>query len=129
MTIDRSSKRKAHRVPRGYSSVVNWRGIPIYLYHATDTNNLESVKDFGIVRTFRRGLDPERDSYFIHLDASRKGLRDFLDIYYKDRDWTILRVKTENLELNKLYKKTFGDNITWYVYMGDIPPEAIRIVG
>lgn len=112
-----------HRTPRGYSLVTNLR-LPNYLYHATNIEQLDTIKSFGIIRGFSGGLDPERDIDFVWLDAQLEGLKKFLRGYYAG-DWIIIQIKTRDLNPKKLYRKRFGDGIIWYAYKGNIAPRAI----
>ena len=112
-----------------YKRLGNRRNLPAYLYHATKKEYLDTIKDFGLVRGFLKGVPGwYKDQDFIWLDRKSKGLRDWVKKYYPDWEWIIVRVNTDYLETNKLYQKTIGE-IRWYVYKEDIPPEAIHIVG
>lgn len=112
-----------------YKPLGNRRNLPQYLYHATKTEYLESIKDFGLVRGFLKGVPGwYKDPDFIWLDTGSIKLRRWLKEYYPDWDWSIVRINTDYLETKKLFREK-TDNIDWYVYKGDILPEAIHIVG
>ena len=112
-----------------YRPLGNRRGLPQYLYHATKIEYLESIKDFGLVRGLLKGVPGwYKDIDFIWLDTKTRGLRNWLKTYYPDWSWIIVRVNTDYLETNKLYRKKFKGHM-WFLYRGDVPPEAIHIVG
>ena len=109
----------------GYTPVRSRKNLPQYLYHATKTDYLESIKDFGLIKGLIKGVPGwKKDPDFLWLDSKPQGLRKWLKKYYPDWDWSIVRINTDYLDLSKLYKKKLEKNI-WYVYRGDIPPEAL----
>jgi len=113
------------KIPYNYRPVAKIR-LPRYLYHATRPNNLESIRDFGLVRGFSKGLDPENFPHLIWMDSQPVGLRKFLRVYYPG-EWSIVQIRTEDLDPKKLYRHRFGKGIVQYVYSGDIQPKSIKV--
>ena len=124
-----------------YKQLGSKKGVPRYLYHATIKDHLESIQDFGLVRGFLKGVPGwYKDQDFIWLDPKPVPLKQWLKEYYPDWDWSIVRINTDYLETSKLFRKrsytirkwgkrTFKDVFAWYIYKGDIPPEAVHVVG
>ena len=108
-----------------------------YLYHATHRENLEFILREGLVRDSREGIPGGIDiPGVVWLDSGCRGLRKWLRKNHPD-DWVILSIRRSFLNPKKLVRSkfyiTYGggrkEKSTWYTYKGDIPKEAIHVVG
>ena len=112
-----------------YKKIGSKKGLPKYLYHATKKENLESIKDFGLVRGFLKGVSGWRkDTDFIWPSTQPTRLKKWLKKYHPGPTWITVKVYTSQLDTQKIYLDK-SEGTRWYLYKGDIPPEALKVIG
>ena len=108
-----------------------------YIYHCTERENLKDILELGLIPGAVEGIPGGLEvPGVVWLDSQYQGLRRWLNKYHPN-DWVTLGIDSTYLDRDKLtrarwyivYFKNRRERSTWYTYRGNIPPEAIHVVG